>query len=167
MPFQRKIKKYIHLSVVFTVLLAAGCHGGFGLMKIASVPPEDVISMSAGGPHEGRWQTRDLIIAYQYTKNDDLLQLSGDFQFQKRIKSNFDVLDQIIMRIHILDSQNNVLDTLGVIVISATGSDQLFYFENQYTLPAGASRMAFGYFGTVANFGDWQSGVMYYDIFKN
>jgi hypothetical protein len=147
--------------------MTAGCTSGFGLRKIASVPPEDIIPLSAGGPHGGRWQSLDLVLDFEYTKNSNALYLSGDFRFLKRIKNNFEILDRMFVRIHILDSQGNVLDTLGVISISTTESDQLFYFENEYELPAGASQMAFGYIGTVVNFGDWQSGVMHYDITKN
>ena len=72
MPSNIKNKIFIPLFI-FTVLLfiTAGCTGGFGLRKIASVPPEDMITLSAGGPHGGRWQTQDLIIAFEYTTNSN------------------------------------------------------------------------------------------------
>ncbi len=133
------------ISVLLCGLFAVAAMG-------ASAPADKLISLVAGGPHQGTMETQYLKIAYDYTFDKDQLTLSGKLHFTRSITMNYPGLKQFYMEAVFLNAQGKVLERTNVTL----QNDYIWgHMENpapasfnaRLTVPPQTTAMAFYYNG--------------------
>jgi hypothetical protein len=146
--------KLFGLSVL-TILLVA-CTGKTFTYNGRWVAQDDRISLQAGGPHKGSWQTRDLAIEYNYEKETQALHISGAVTLGDHLTTGFSSLDYLTLDIFALDADGIILNselmrTFGYRRSMAFIGEMTF--DRQIDLPDGTSAIAFGYRGRASQGG--------------
>jgi hypothetical protein len=146
--------KLFGLSLL-TILLVA-CAGKTFTYNGRWVEEEDRISLQAGGPHKGNWQTRDVAIEYAYQHETQNLQISGAVTLGDYLTTGFSTLDYLTLDIFALDADGIVLNSE---LIRTFGYRRYMdflgnmTFDRQIGLPEGTQWIAFGYRGRVTQGG--------------
>ena len=146
--------KLFGLSLL-TILLVA-CAGKTFTYNGRWVAQDDRISLQAGGPHKGNWQTRDLVIEYNYEKETQALHISGGITLGDHLTTGFNSLDYLTLDIFALDGDGIILNSE---LIRTFGYRQpmnfigKMTFDRQIDLPDGTSAIAFGYRGRASQGG--------------
>ena len=93
-------------GVWFLTLSLLACQG---LQR--TVAPEDRISLLQGGPHTGIWESKAILLEYQYDN------LSGELKLNVRVKVKTEVrYDGIKVYLLFVDAQGSVLERKEVAV---------------------------------------------------
>jgi hypothetical protein len=140
---------------ILTILLV-GCTGKAFTYKGKYVAEDDRISLQAGGPHKGNWQTRDVTIAYAYQQETQNLQITGAVTLGDYLTIGFSTLDYLTLDIFALDADGIVLNSE---LIRTFGYRRYMdflgkmTFDRQINLPDGTQSIAFGYRGRATQGG--------------
>lgn len=146
--------KLFGLSLLIILLVA--CTGKVFTYKGRWVAEDDRISLQAGGPHKGNWQTRDVAIEYAYQQETQNLQISGVVKLGDYLTTGFRTLDYLTLDIFALDADGIVLDSELIRTFGYRrdmGSFGKMSFNKQKELPADTTAIAFGYRGRVTEGG--------------
>ena len=156
-------------SIIFNIFIAliligtlAACGGSLFSYRGASVKAKNRIALEEGGPHEGRWQTRDVAIDYAYQINDNNLEISGVVELAAFLKTGFTTLDHLYLSINLLDVEGKVLETKG---IKSFGHQSWILtmgamsFTCRLEPPEGTAAIAFSYKGRVTEGGSKSRGT--------
>jgi hypothetical protein len=162
MRFNNKTLAILTLCVSFIAgSLFLACNNKVFSYRGRWVEDADRITLQDGGPHKGSWQTRDVIIAYEYVKDAQSLQISGVVELSDHLKTGFSTLEYL--NINVISVENGfVLDSKDIKTfgyrryIAFMGK---MTFETHLELSEGAVAVAFSYSGTVmegGGRGDWR-----------
>jgi hypothetical protein len=138
------------------IILLVACAGKVFTYKGSWVAEDDRISLQAGGPHKGNWQTRDVAIEYAYQQEIQNLQISGVVNLGNYLTSGFRTLDYLTLDIFALDADGIVLDSELVRTFGYRRDMGIFgkmSFNKQMELPTDTAAVAFGYSGRVTEGG--------------
>ncbi len=142
-------------SFILIILLVA-CAGKLFTFEGSWVAEDDRISLQDGGPHKGKWQTRDVAIEYAYQQETQKLQISGVVKLGDYLTTGFSTLVHMTVDIFMLDANGIVLNSE---LIQNLGYRRhladlgKMTFTNQLELPADTAAIAFGYRGRVTEGG--------------
>ena len=106
------------------------------------VAPEARISLLKGGPHDGSWQSFDIVLEYQYHKMPG----ENNLSVQGKAKRKYDEL-----RVWVLftDAQGTILERKSIYASGYRSSPTLSgirkrSFENTFTIPLEVTYLSFG-----------------------
>ena len=162
---QFKTKNLVIFNLFISLLLIGTlttCGGNLFTYRGATVKAKNRIALEAGGPHEGRWQTRDLAIDYVYHVNDNNLEISGVVELAASLKTGFTTLDYLYLSLNLLDDQGKVLEEQSIksfghqswILTMAKMS-----FTCRLEPPQATAAIAFSYKGRVSEGGSKPDGT--------
>jgi hypothetical protein len=138
------------------ILMLVACAGRLTTYNGSWVAEGDRISLQNGGPHEGNWQTRDVVIEYAYQQKRQNLQISGVVKLGGYLTNGFRTLDYLILDIYTLDADGIVLNS-ELVLNYGYRRDLDFVgemtFDTQLSLPPDIAAIAFGYRGRVSEGG--------------
>ena len=110
------------------------------------VPSGNQVAIKDGGPFDGRFQTKDMSVSYQYWKAGDQLKARGTTRIR------YESIKQLIFHLYFLDGQGKVIDIKNFFsflddsdFINDPSGDR--HFHRDFTIPAGAAAFAIGYDG--------------------
>lgn len=134
--------------------------------------PENRLSLETGGPHLGNWETRDVILDYEYEKASEQLMIRGRVDLQSGNKK-FPSIKRMWVKIHFLDQDGFILGTRQ---LWSSGFWVPMYlvnwnFDRAWTLPPETAMVAFSYDGTVGEQGpghnsDGEGGGVDWDFWR-
>jgi hypothetical protein len=157
MNFKIKSSLEFKLLIAFLLInLCVACTGGTALSPGAWVEEADRIAVLDGGPHKGNWQTRDLIINYEYQEAVKNLQISGIIELADYIPKGFSTLERLKLYIHFIEADGTVLDTRSIKIFGYRRYLDLMgemTFNNRYDLTENTVSFAFSYSGRVTQGG--------------
>lgn len=145
------------LASLLALVVAAGCVATADLYKGHPVTKVPVVALENGGPNAGRWQTFDLTIEYQYTLNNDTLDLSGRVIPSDFYRMNFSNFRRLTVYAFALDQNNRVLETMQLVWLGGVRTDENYAFSRHFLVPTGATRLSFGYDGEAREFESMKS----------
>ena len=154
-----KVKSSLVFKLLITCLfinLWVACAGGTALSPGAWVEETDRIDVLDGGPHKGNWQTRDMIINYQYQDAAKNLQISGTIELADYIPKGFNTLERLKLYIHFLNADGTVLATRNIKTFGYRRYLELIgemTFNNRFNLTEKTVSFAFSYSGRVTEGG--------------
>lgn len=129
-----------------------GCQSGFWNRVGMPVSPENRILLKQGGPEEGAFYTRDLLLVYHYVRDGDSLQMSGTVELRGSTQ-NFGWLHRLFVRAYFYGPDGRVLDSEPLLVRGRGRSEDTWNFSETLTLPPRTEGMAIGYSGHVRGVG--------------
>jgi hypothetical protein len=89
------------ICIWFLAILVIACQG------VQVIEPKERISLLDGGPHDGTWESSDIILKYQYVNQPGLIKLN----VQGEAKGKY---DQLTVWVFFLDAQGKILQTRTV-----------------------------------------------------
>ena len=116
-------KTFLRWVLVFSILLIA-CQG-----VQRTVAPEDRISLRQGGPHTGNWESKTILLEYQYSKQFAELKLS--VQAKVKTKVRYDGI-----KVHVL-----FVDAGGRVLVSKEVA--AYRSENTFEIPPETTFISF------------------------
>ena len=152
--------KIFGLSLL-TILLVA-CAGKTFTYNGRWVAQEDRISLQAGGPHKGNWQTRDVAIEYAYQHETQNLKISGGVTLGDHLTTGFNSLDFLTLDLFALDADGIILNSELMRTFGYRRSMDFLgkmTFDRQIDLPDGTAAIAFGYRGRATQGGGGIRGI--------
>jgi len=107
-----------------------------------------------GGPHEGSWQTRDLLVEFQYLRGQQDLQISGLVKPQTYLL-HFNILKNLFLSLHFVDAGGKVL--VDEAIMSAGYRIEMpekMAFKANLKIPPDSTAIAFSYRGSAFDGGE-------------
>ena len=152
--------------VIFLFVLLCGLHAATATG--ASVPPDKLIALVAGGPQQANWKTQDLAIACNYTWSGNQLTLSGNLTFSDALTMNYpNGLQQFNMEVVIVDGGGKVVMRKPVNINTGFNWNNPYSFKAQVTVVVEHPALTFYYNGVPAGDKDSGEGIpFWYDPFS-
>jgi hypothetical protein len=138
---------------LFLLTMQMGCLSLSSNYKGLVVPPENLIVIQNEGSHEGKWQTEDISVTYLYTRNVDILKISGLIDFDDSLKGNFDYLNDFDLWIYFVNSENKIAGNIRISPLTAFNQIEAAPFEKKVELPPDTQAIVFSYSGHVSDGG--------------
>lgn len=138
-----------------SIMLLFACGSKLLNYRGSWVEEQDRISLQAGGPHKGIWQTRDLSIEYQYQQEAQNLLVSGVVNLADYLKI-MGTLDHLTLEIQLLNADGIVQDTKGIRTFGIRRSiDSVgkMSFNSRLNLSEDTVAVAFSYDGKITQAG--------------
>ena len=101
MELTKGVRGNSKIYVWFLALLLIACQG------IQVIEPEKPISLLDGGPHNGTWESSDVILKFQYVNEPGLITMNIDGDAKGKY-------DQLTVWVFFLDAEGKVLQTRTV-----------------------------------------------------
>ncbi len=121
--------------------------------KGAKILPGYEISIVQGSEQNGYYTSRDLLVYYQYHRTSDAMQIGGNIRFASHIQLNFTIVRYFNLQLLLADADGVILATKNIAGASFRGTDVELRFSDSFSLPPGASLMAFAYTGRATEGG--------------
>ncbi len=145
-----RMTKVLLVCMLFGGLLLSGCANFIKPETGAIARQEDRIDLVAEGVQNAAWPAKDLMLTYSYTEADGTFNLSGTLSLDRSLTDSFPVVKRFFLKMSFLDADGRVLETLDITpLISTFGNvpDEM-PVKASSPKPAGASAIAFNYYGT-------------------
>ena len=143
------------------ILLLAGlaaCQIGLSSYRGKTVKVENRFDLQEGGPHKESWQTRDLLVEFQYLGAQQELQISGLVKPQTHIL-NFDILRYLNVSLHFVDAGGKVLADAPIVYGGyRIAMPEQLAFKKNLKIPPDSTAIAFSYRGSALSGGGSGSG---------
>ena len=133
--------KTILTRLVILVVLIAQSHFLIGCKT--TVPPGSRIAIPEGVREQKNAQTEDVSLNYSYDRTKSSLEIQGDLRFVRRLGD----LQYFNLRLLILDSNGNVLHSVGLASAGDGSSGDVLTFHKSLQWPENATSIAFAYQG--------------------
>ena len=155
MGFGKKIPAVVKASLcIFLLVGLAGCQSSLTSYRGKPVDAKNRFDLLEGGPHTGTWQTRDLLVEFQYLRKQQELQISGLVKPQTYLL-HFDFLKSLLLGLHFVDAGGVVL--ADETIMSAGYRIEMFKqkaFKANLKIPPDSTAIAFSYRGGAYLSGD-------------
>ena len=148
----------IYLLILMMAVLTA-CQKNLLSYRGATARHDSRINLQEGGPHEGRWQTRDLSVNYRYQRDANTLRVSGVVELENHLKYNFGMLERLKLWVNYLDVEGKVLDYKLILISDYRQTIRTMTFSYQLQLPPDSTGMAFSYSGRAIDGGAGNNGA--------
>lgn len=162
MGFRTSVKTIFKAGAAVLLLASLiACQGGLGSYAGKSVDVGNRIELLDGGPHQGAWETRDLMVEFQYLRLRQDLQISGLIKLQQYL-SHFNSMKYLYFRMHFVDGGDRVLADQALLksIGYRVGMPEKIRFKAELKIPPDGAAFAFSYRGCAQGGGeraeDWQ-----------
>lgn len=163
----RQVTRIVSILTVFSVMFLSGC-ANFMQPEIGAIARQDArIDLVADGVQNAAWTPKDLVVTYSYSESDNTFNFSGSLSFDRSLTDSFPVVRRFFLKMSFLDNEGRVLDTVDITpLLSAFGTvpDQA-KIKGSWPSPAGASAIAFNYFGMFSGASQEEMGGATWEIF--
>ena len=148
------MKKKINFTVVWitsalTLLFFCG-QQEISARKHKTVPEKKRIELRDGGPYKGVWETGDLTLDYEYTRETGRLSMVGQVNLKR---SGSGVLNNFDLQANLIDTEGKIIDYK--VIASAGGRRQIHKipFKTEIKIPDQTWGVAFSYNGSTSGTG--------------
>jgi len=128
--------------IVTAALMAVACSGKMFTSEGKFVAEDKRIELSEGGSYRGSWETMHLTVNYDYLRNEDKLQISGEVLFKRE-----ETLASFHCNLVFISSQGTILQITRVTSAPVRQDVSKLSFNRELELPKGTRSMAFSYSG--------------------
>ena len=151
------------LLVCIFSLVVSGCVET-SMMYQGNLPSTamNLVSLQRDGSHSGTWETFDIRIDYKYIfQSADVLDISGQAALSEHYQMNYGNLSRLDVFMFFLDENSRVLETAKLTRAMTGDVTEIMTFSRQFTVPAGATSLSFGYDGRT---GSIRHGSSFYEL---
>ena len=149
------------LVVIWGIL--AGCQEAYFTFNGKTVAPEARIPLVEGGPHNGVWETDQMVFNYDYSWKSGYFEISGDLSLGQSL-SGFRS-DGIFFRVNFIDKDGKLIESK--VAGMADSSHSYEYDRETWSVnfstnpPPEAAIISFSYFGNARREGGWDEPATY------
>jgi hypothetical protein len=148
------------LTLILGSSMLLGCQS-LNVGPVGHIVPQDKwILLSQAGNQSGKWQTRDLVLEYEYDRDHTHLYITGVIHFATPIRNQWELIQYFHLDAIPVDAQGTVQ---GMIALTTAGEINLLYdgpidFNKTLTLPENTVAIAFSYTGRGSGGGSYFDG---------
>ncbi len=155
MGFQMKIPAVVYAGMgIFLLVGLFNCQSSLTSYRGKPVDAENRFDLLEGGPHTGAWQTRDLVVEFQYLREQQDLKISGLVKPQTYLL-HFNFLKSLFLSLHFVDAEGKVLaDETLMSAGYRTEMPKQKAFKAYLKIPPNSTAIAFSYRGGAYLSGD-------------
>ena len=145
-------KKYLKISILGIVLVGflfgmIACQHSIFTYNGRLVKPANRIPLKEGGPHKSEWKEEDLTLNYNYQKQGDALEISGEVTFADHLVYNFRDFNDFFLTVYFTDMGGKINGEQTLTSAGVGQQIEKMSFNRRLTLPPGSEGMVFGYRG--------------------
>ena len=145
-------KKYLKISISGIVIVGflfsmIACQHSVFTYNGRMVKPANRIPLKEGGPHKSEWKEEDLTLNYNYQKQGDTLEISGEVTFTNHIVYNFRDFNDFFLTVYFTDVGGKINGEQTLTSAGVGQQIEKMSFNRRLTLPPGSEGMVFGYRG--------------------
>ena len=145
------------------MLSFTACNASLFSYSNATVDAENRIALLEGRSRKGSWNTRDLLVSYNYKMDANVLQLSGQIEFDNQL-NKFPSLNHFSLWAYFLNEEGKILEYKTIVVAGYRKRLKNISFDHNIEMPSNVNSMAFGYDGTASESGE--EGAATWDFWK-
>lgn len=131
-------------------LAVPGCVTTAEMYRGNSVSPEQVVVIQDRTPHKNSVADSDITIDYEFVRDGEILQLSGNAVLAERYHQSDTRLRYMSLFLFFVDDNSRVLETISLADALTNSSNERLEFSRSLKVPAEAVGISFGYNGEVA-----------------
>ena len=143
------ITKLTCLCLTSVLFFSWGCVKTPMLFHGNTVSSAPVVILQKDGSATGEWSTSDITIDYNYVKNGDNLEISGQASLSQSNQMLYSIVQNMDSYIFFLDKNSKVIETDFFIDEWTTNTQAIQNFSKSYKIPAGTTGLSFGYSGEL------------------
>jgi hypothetical protein len=134
--------------VYFGVLLLSGCANTMNPQIGAIVRPDARFNLVQGGVYDGDLNTDNLQMTYSITESGMTYRLTGSLSFSQSLIESYPLVQEFVLKMSFLDSEGRVIETTDITPpVDFDVSPGQVPVTGSGSIPAGATAIAFNYFG--------------------
>lgn len=137
------------------LLSLGGCQNVASFHVGGKVPSADSVPLLTGGPHQGTWDSFEIIIPYTYEQRGSTLDISADCRLGPHYQSLYNRLSRLDLYLYFVDESNTVLATSLLTSAYRQTTDETITFRRTLAIPSGTEGFSFGYQGAVSELEDY------------
>ena len=128
----------------------SACQNGLTSYRGNTVDAKNRFDLLEGGPHQGSWQTRDLLVEFRYLRERQDLQISGLLTPQDYLL-HFDLLKYLFFRVHFVDAGGKALADEALLMSAGYRVElpEKMAFKANLKIPRDSAAIAFSYMGSA------------------
>ena len=127
----------------------AACQSGLTNYHGKTVDAQNRFDLQSGGQHKKSWQTKDLLIEFQYLREQQNLQISDLVKMQTHLL-HFNRLQNLFLSLHFVDAAGRVLVDENILSVGyRIEMPQQRPFKSNLTIPSDSTAIAFSYRGSA------------------
>jgi len=152
-------KRVLHGIGIFCLTIIVGllvaCQGNVLSYKGELVEEKNQVPLKAGGPHSEVWNTRNVIVSYDYVNKADRLDITGEVALAGGAE-NFQYVEHLEVNLYFVDGNGRIIEYVPLFSAVTNDMGKNWSFQRNIEKPVGAESMAFGYSGQVQSIGSDQ-----------
>ncbi|RPJ07070.1 MAG: hypothetical protein EHM37_18545 [Deltaproteobacteria bacterium] len=150
------------------LVLLVGCTSFITVEPGMTADPEARIALVEGDKVKGIWQGKDLQVEYAVDTSPEHLSFSGRLLFGRALLNSFPIVDHFTLRLNILDSDGRVITSSDITPLYSFRNtvDESKTLAARVIRPAGATAIAFNYFGVFLGQVNEEAGGDSWEIFQ-
>jgi len=152
-----KIKMLVS-TIVCLLFIATGCVPISDLYIGKPVTSAPVIKFQDHENAAGTWQTFDVTINYNYSRSDELIEITGQGELSQHYQMVYDGVRTMRVYLFLLDADGIVIKTVDIPTFLTTTED-IFTFNVPIKGSENIKAFSFGYSGVVSD----REGQSYFD----
>jgi len=151
---QPAITLLVALLISFGVI---GCQSVATFHVGHKVPVEESVFLHDGGPHQGSWESFEVVIPYSYEQRVGTLEIAATARLGEHYRSIYHQLNRFDLYLYFLDESSTVLATAALASSFRQSTNDPINFRRTLAIPVGAVAFSFGYQGGVSDLEDFVS----------
>lgn len=151
--------KTFFVGTIFIIIwgFLAGCQEIYFTFNGETVAPEARIPLVEGGPHNGVWETDQMVFNYDYSWKSGYFEISGDLSLGESLYGFQS--DGIFFRVNFIDKEGKLIDSK---VAGVANSSNSYVYDNEAWSvnfntkpPPEAVTIGFSYIGNARRANGW------------
>ncbi len=147
--------------ICFLAIVVSGCVKTSMLYRGNTVSSVPVVTLQEDFPNAGTWETFELVIDYEYLRNGDFLEITGEVALTQHYHLVYDRLRHLYVYLFFVDQNSQVLETHSFVDNLTGSTEERLRVSRRYKIPIGATGISFGYDGAAD---DWDSHTSFYEL---
>ncbi len=136
-------------------VMSASCQGALSTHHGNVVKEELRVALEKDGAGDGAWETRDVLLKYQFKEAGGRVALSGEVRIADHLRNSFAVLEYFSLTLFFIDADGRVIDSQRFALGPSRKDVWEMSFKKSVDAPESAKAIAFGYSGKATSFNIW------------
>jgi hypothetical protein len=142
--------KWISIPIISVLMVA--CQGNILGYTGRVVDEKNLVRLKAGGPHSAVWNTRNVVLLYDYVNRGGRLEISGEVELTGGV-GNFEIVEKLGVDLYFVDGGGRIIEHVSLFNAGINDTRDSWTFQRWISKPELAEAMAFGYSGQVRSVG--------------
>lgn len=145
----------IGFALGFLLLSSVSCQTPSSSWRGKETNEDLRVPLKRNGEGDGKWETRDVLLSYQYREADGRLELSGEVRIANHLRNSFAAMEYFHLRLFFLDAEGRVAGSKNFALGPSRKDVWDLPFKRSADTPDEAVAIAFGYSGRATSFNRW------------